>query len=296
MFGSRVQEENETFEQFVTELKTLMKDCEYLAEIQDELIRDHIVFGVRSSKIREKMILEGSDLTLDKCMDIANTYELSVPQSQAIGNQTSPGAAVDSLSYLNRGRGRGKRRNTRQSRDQYTRQSRDQFTRQSRDQHMRQSRDQNMRRSWDQNMRQSRDQMQNCQYCGNKLHKHKTECPAYGKQCHKCSKYNHFAKLCKSVKSVHEVTSEQTDYDSDCYDDDTMDSFFVHTVGLKSSSHSDQVFVKVSVGISNNSLEIDCKIDTGSQINCLPISIYKSLKLDFPLKPSNATLTAYSGD
>ena len=59
--------------------------------------------------------------------------------------------------------------------------------------------------------------MQNCQYCSNKLHKHKTECPAYGKQCHKCSKYNHFAKLCKSVKSVHEVTSEQTDYDSDCY-------------------------------------------------------------------------------
>ena len=70
-----------------------MKDCEYLAEIQDEQIRDHIVFGVRPSKIRQKMILEGSDLTLDKCMDIAHTYELSVPQSQAIGNQTSPGAA-----------------------------------------------------------------------------------------------------------------------------------------------------------------------------------------------------------
>ena len=56
-----------------------MKDCEYLAEIQDEQIRDHIVFGVRPSKIRQKMILEGSDLTLDKYMDIAHTYELSVP-------------------------------------------------------------------------------------------------------------------------------------------------------------------------------------------------------------------------
>ena len=46
-------------EQLVTELKTLMKDCEYLAEIQDEQIRDHIVFAVRPSKIRQKMILEG---------------------------------------------------------------------------------------------------------------------------------------------------------------------------------------------------------------------------------------------
>ena len=34
-------------------------------------------------------------------------------------------------------------------------------------------------------------------YCGIKVHKNKTECPAYGKQCYKCSKYNHFAKLCK---------------------------------------------------------------------------------------------------
>ena len=43
LFKSRVQKENETFEQFVTELKTLMKDCEYPAEIQAEQIRDHIV-------------------------------------------------------------------------------------------------------------------------------------------------------------------------------------------------------------------------------------------------------------
>ena len=97
------------------------------------------------------MILEGSDLTLDKYMDIAHTYELGVPQAQAIGNQTSPGAAVDSLSYQNRGRGRGKQRITRQLRNQFMHQSRDQ------------------------NMRQSRDQTQNCQYCGNKLHKNKTE-------------------------------------------------------------------------------------------------------------------------
>ena len=106
----------------MTELKTLMKDCKYLAEIQDELISDNIVFCLRSSKIREKMILEGSDLTLDKCMDIAHTYKLSVPQSQAIGHQTLLGAAVDSLSYQNLGSGSGKRRNIRQWRDQYTRQ------------------------------------------------------------------------------------------------------------------------------------------------------------------------------
>ncbi|MEW8548052.1 MAG: RNase H-like domain-containing protein [Candidatus Thiodiazotropha sp.] len=276
VFKSRVQKENESFEQFVTELKTLIKDCDYSAATTDEHIRDHIVFGVRSSAIRKKLILEGSDLTLTKCMDIAHTYELSLPQAQAIGNQATNGA-VDAISH-NRGRGRGrawgKRRGiTRQSRDQTnqggTRQSRDQTSR-----------------------------AQKCDYCGNNKHKSKTDCPAYGKQCHKCSKYNHFAKICKSTKSVHEISCEkcdQLDYESDVYDDDTLDNFFVHTVG-QTSSQLDQVFIKVSLGTQNCSRRVDCKIDTGSQTNCLPYSIFQSLKLNMPLEPSNATLTAYSGD
>ena len=267
--------DNESFEQFVTELKTLIKDCDYPAATTDEHIRD-IVFGVRSSAIRKKLILEGSDLTLAKCLDSAHTYELSLPQVQAIGNQTSNGA-VDAINH-NRGRGRGRARgkargSTRRSRDQMnhaaTRQPRDQVT-----------------------------QGRKCDYCGNNKHKTKTDCPTYGKQCHKCSKYNHFAKVCKSSKSVHEISDEQCDqldYESDNYDDDTLDNFFVHTVD-QNSSQPDQVFIEVSLGTQNCSRKIDCKADTGSQTNCLPYSIFQSLKLNLPLKSSNATLTAYSGD
>ena len=41
------------------------------------MIRDHIVFGIKSTKEREKLINECNDLTLEKCMDISRTYELS---------------------------------------------------------------------------------------------------------------------------------------------------------------------------------------------------------------------------
>ena len=51
---SRMQKDSESFEQFVTELITLIKDCGYPEGIQNKQIRNHIVFGVRSSKIREK--------------------------------------------------------------------------------------------------------------------------------------------------------------------------------------------------------------------------------------------------
>lgn len=273
LFKSRIQKESEPFEQFVTELKTLLRDCNYPQDIQNEQIRDHIVFGVRSSKIREKMIMEGSTLTLDKCLDIAHTYELSQTQAQAIGTPAAP-QAVDAI-YKGRGRGRQIRG----------------------------------RRRFDKNRQTDRNQgpgkpqakqVEKCQNCGNNSHTNKSQCPAKGKQCHKCSKFNHFAKVCKSVKSVHEVNSEQVSY-SDNYSDYNSDSdhdeqaFYVHTVN-SFSSQPDQVFVKLSIGTANNATDIDCKIDTGSQINCLPNSTFKHLKLNLPLKPSRSTFTAYTGD
>ena len=46
------------------------------------------------------------------------------------------------------------------------------------------------------------------------------------------------------MKSVYEATSEGSKYDGDCYDEDTLNSFFVHTASLNTSSQPDQVFVK----------------------------------------------------
>ena len=60
----------------MTDLKVLFKECGYQAGVEDKMIRDHIVFGVKSTKVREKLINEGNALTLEKCMDIARTYEL----------------------------------------------------------------------------------------------------------------------------------------------------------------------------------------------------------------------------
>jgi len=53
-FQSRVQQEGETFEQFVTELQVLVKDCDF--RDRDEMVRDRIVFGIKNSKVREKLI------------------------------------------------------------------------------------------------------------------------------------------------------------------------------------------------------------------------------------------------
>ena len=54
VFKSRVQEADEPFEKFVTDVKLLIKECGYDQTVHDYMIRDHIVFGINSSKVREK--------------------------------------------------------------------------------------------------------------------------------------------------------------------------------------------------------------------------------------------------
>ena len=63
-FHLRAQQAGESFEQFFTELKLLVKDCGYADP--DEMVRDRVLFGCYSSKAREKLIHEGSDLSLEK--------------------------------------------------------------------------------------------------------------------------------------------------------------------------------------------------------------------------------------
>ncbi|VDI35248.1 Hypothetical predicted protein [Mytilus galloprovincialis] len=51
------------------------------------MLRDQIVFTVKSQKLREKLINEGSDLTLEKAIDIARTYELSKQQLRSMNEE-----------------------------------------------------------------------------------------------------------------------------------------------------------------------------------------------------------------
>ena len=48
------------------------------------MVRDRVVIGCYSQKVREKLIQEGSELTLEKAVDIARTQEMSNTQLQSM--------------------------------------------------------------------------------------------------------------------------------------------------------------------------------------------------------------------
>jgi hypothetical protein len=66
---------NSTIERFITRLKTLANDCAFHAGYRDDVIRDQIVIGITSEKVREKLITEGEALTLEKAVRISQSHE-----------------------------------------------------------------------------------------------------------------------------------------------------------------------------------------------------------------------------
>lgn len=71
-------------------------DCNFTDK--DEMIRDRLVFGVKSQKIREKLINEGDKLTLDRAIQIFQSFEYAQEQlremNQAAHRQGSTAAFI----------------------------------------------------------------------------------------------------------------------------------------------------------------------------------------------------------
>ena len=236
-----------TIQQFITKLRTLVKDCEYINP--DEMIRDRIVFGTSSERVREKLINEGDKLTLDKAIQIAQTHEYPQQQLKTMSQQQVHGI---------------NRRNSNRQEQSYRNQQRIGF--QNKDD-VRKNQDE--RRRLD---RKRRDQgNQECSKCGRKNSK-TDKCPAQGKQGNKCIKYNHFANKCLSnrVNNVHDVA---------CHNENELqfdEEFVIDCIQCDTNSPSDnQAFCTFLVGSKQKSVKF--KLDTGSQVNILPKSIYKSL-------------------
>ena len=96
-FHQKVQQESESFEKFLTDLKLLVKDCGYADP--DEMVRDRVVIGCHTTKTREKLIQEGSDLTLEKAIDIARTGEMSKAQLKTM---TTENPSINSVNLKNK--------------------------------------------------------------------------------------------------------------------------------------------------------------------------------------------------
>ncbi|XP_037505854.1 uncharacterized protein K02A2.6-like [Rhipicephalus sanguineus] len=79
-FNTRLQQDGESAEDFVTALHTLSKDCEFGA-LREEFVRDRLVVGIKDKQLSARLQLD-AELTLQKALDSVLQIE-SVRQQQA---------------------------------------------------------------------------------------------------------------------------------------------------------------------------------------------------------------------
>ena len=238
-FLTRHQRPGESCETFLLEIQSLIATCDYSIQ-RDSILRDQIVIGVADNKTREKLLFD-PQLTLAKAIDILRACEASSLLADQMNSEA-----------VHRLRDKSKS-NSSQQQPQETQQRRD-------------------------GGQQHREQFEikNCHFCGDS-HK-KGRCPAFGKDCAKCGKKNHAAKVCRSTTAGGKVDSIEEIVN--------IEDLIVSE--LKSGTDS-QWLIQLHV----HGHQVRFKIDTGASCNVLPWSVYHRI-CDKPLLPG-PTLRNNSG-
>ncbi|UYV81368.1 hypothetical protein LAZ67_20000963, partial [Cordylochernes scorpioides] len=95
-FNSRIQEDREPVDEFITSLYKLADSCEFEG-LHEQLIRDRIVVGVRDKALSERMQLD-SELTLEKAVKMVRQQE-AVRQQQVDLQRPSTSQKVNQVKF-----------------------------------------------------------------------------------------------------------------------------------------------------------------------------------------------------
>ena len=86
VFNTRDQQQGESFDSYLSALRSLIKTCGNFGTLQDNLIRDRVVQGIRENSTRKKLLAE-SKLTLEKCISICRADETTSKQLKEIASE-----------------------------------------------------------------------------------------------------------------------------------------------------------------------------------------------------------------
>lgn len=188
-FNTRVQQEGEPAEDFVTALHALSKHCDY-GELQEQLVRDRLVVGIKDQKLSARLQLD-ADLTLQKALETVRQVE-SVRQQQA---ELNPDKSTVNKVAAARQQGANQRRFVKTS---------------GKSAH---ANDERPHPEVKPSPSSSKSGVQRpCRWCGKEQHG-RAQCPARSEVCRNCHKKGHYSSVCRSRRvdfvEAPETNSEQ---------------------------------------------------------------------------------------
>ena len=284
-FFTQRQKEGQSFDEFATLLRKLAQDCEF-ETLKSSLIRDVIVIGVSNNRLRERMLREPK-LSLEQAISFGQTAEETTKHVKEL--QQEDDLRIARITHKSKPYSSKPNRNWNSNENKRTHNTPSSTTSSS-----------------SSSKSHHEDMINQCKFCS---YAHRRgSCPAYKQTCHNCGKNGHFSKCCRS-KPVNTITNE-SDTDSD-------DSFFIGAIFAENiiadnspnpepKQNADQNITEIhSVGgaqhddwtviFNTNGTDIEYKVDTGAQVNVLPVKDYHRIRRKPKLLSTNTKLTAYNG-
>lgn len=101
-FNSRRQGTGEYFHNFLTDIKKLIKSCQYCAASESSILRDRIVLGINDRKLQEKLLKD--ECPLEKTIEICQVHEASAVEVEHMQqrNHQSINKISDKSSFYNK--------------------------------------------------------------------------------------------------------------------------------------------------------------------------------------------------
>ncbi|XP_060073561.1 uncharacterized protein K02A2.6-like [Ylistrum balloti] len=262
-FYTRTQGKTETIDEYVTELRIIAKNCKF-GTLEDEMLRDRIVCGVFSEKVKERL-LRDNQLTLERAVTACraseesqqmlknlNTEEVNAVHKNHRDKQNRPPKERYTNRPTHSARGGNKKQSVRGDNSNHSKQ------------HVKQK-------------------LFQCGRCGTK-HGYR-KCPAFGQICDKCKGMNHFARQCKT-KVVH--ANEAVDMEG-------FEDLFIGAVhNHKTEVGTNEAFANLNI----NGTNVRFKLDTGSQANIISDKLFNCLNVEPKIKLSDTAtrLSSYTGN
>ncbi|KAL4721170.1 hypothetical protein ACJJTC_004946 [Scirpophaga incertulas] len=127
----------------------------------------------------------------------------------------------------------------------------------------------------------------NCSRCG-RIHG-VNECPAYGQTCKGCGKLNHFQLKCKSLRKINETNINEVK-ENQC-DQDGVELLRIDSMCIKNCEITDMWKETLIL----DGMPIEFKIDSGADVNILPLLYFEKLPQKYELMENKNKLTAFGG-
>lgn len=145
-----------------------------------------------------------------------------------------------------------------------------------------------------------------CRNCG-RQHPPKS-CAAFGKQCHKCGKNNHYAKVCRQSVDGAELKSSKKNFRHRTPSRSRKSAVASSTSTQVNSVEEQSIFLgtvqseapnKVKCWMKSffvNGTVINCKLDSGAEANVMSKSVFESLRHRPQLRRTELILYGYGGN